>query len=86
MSRLSVEIPDEHMEGLRSYAARVHRDVDELIRDYVEYLVEGGLALALPDDDGPSNEELARMAMAGGAFDWLKDEPDLYTFEDGEPV
>jgi len=27
----------------------------------------------------PSDEELAYLAMAGGAFDWLADEPDLYS-------
>ena len=36
-------------------------------------------------DDITSND-LAAIAQHGGAFDWLKDEPDLYTLEDGEPV
>ena len=36
-------------------------------------------------DDTTSND-LAAIAQHGGAFDWLKDEPDLYTLEDGEPV
>ena len=36
-------------------------------------------------DDLPS-EDLAAVAQHGGAFDWLADEPDLYSDEDGEPV
>ena len=36
-------------------------------------------------DEMPS-QELAAVAQAGGSFDWLADEPDLYTDEDGEPV
>ena len=36
-------------------------------------------------DDVPASD-LAAIAQHGGAFDWLKDEPDLYTLEDGEPV
>ncbi len=28
--------------------------------------------------DEVSSEEIAQIAMAGGAFDWLADEPDLY--------
>lgn len=32
----------------------------------------------IEDDELP----IARMAEAGGAFDWLKDEPDLYTVAD----
>jgi len=32
----------------------------------------------------PTADELARLAMEGGAFDWLQDEPDLYTDADLE--
>jgi hypothetical protein len=31
-------------------------------------------------------DDLAAVAQHGGAFDWLRDEPDLYSLEDGEPV
>lgn len=30
----------------------------------------------------PSDEELTFLAMQGGAFDWLADEPDLYSDDD----
>jgi hypothetical protein len=30
--------------------------------------------------------ELAAIAQHGGVFDWLADEPDRYSLEDGEPV
>ena len=30
--------------------------------------------------------DLAAVAQHGGSFDWLNDEPDLYTDQDGEPV
>ncbi|MEK7727576.1 MAG: hypothetical protein AAB354_04140 [candidate division KSB1 bacterium] len=33
-----------------------------------------------------SSAEMTQVALRGGAFDWLKDEPDLYTDEDGEAV
>ncbi len=36
--------------------------------------------------DDITADDLAAIAQHGGAFDWLKDEPDLYTLEDGEPV
>lgn len=36
--------------------------------------------------DDVSSRELAEIAQHGGAFDWLDDEPDLYTDADGEPV
>ena len=34
----------------------------------------------------PSIEDLTNIADKGGAFDFLHEEPDIYTFEDGEPV
>jgi hypothetical protein len=34
----------------------------------------------------PSNLELAYLSEQGKAFDFLKDEPDLYTLADGEPI
>ena len=33
-----------------------------------------------------SDHELAVMALAGQAFDDLAEEPDLYSFSDGEPI
>lgn len=33
-----------------------------------------------------SNHELAAMAQAGQAFDDLAEEPDPYSFSDGEPI
>lgn len=38
------------------------------------------------DDSAPSALELMQLAQVGGAFDFLYDEPDIYTLEDGEPV
>jgi hypothetical protein len=36
--------------------------------------------------DDVSSDERAAIAQHGGAFDWLEDEPDIYSDEDGEPV
>ena len=36
--------------------------------------------------DDITADDLAAVAQHGGAFDWLQDEPDLYSLEDGEPV
>ncbi|MFM7732673.1 MAG: hypothetical protein ACKO6F_04265 [Cyanobium sp.] len=32
------------------------------------------------------SQELAELALAGQAFDDLAEEPDLYSFSDGEPI
>ena len=36
--------------------------------------------------DEVSSDDIARLAMAGGAFDWLADEPDLYDDTCGEAI
>lgn len=34
----------------------------------------------------PSTSELVQLAQSGGCVDFLNDEPDIYTLEDGEPI
>lgn len=38
------------------------------------------------DRTEPTTLEIMHLAQTGGSFDWLKDEPDLYTLQDGEPI
>ncbi len=38
------------------------------------------------DGSDPTTPEIMKLAQSGGAFDFLEDEPDLYSFEDGESV
>ena len=46
------------------------------------------LTESLPGQDAgePSSAGLAELAMAGGAFDDLAAEPDIYSFSDGEAI
>ncbi|MEG4805751.1 hypothetical protein QUB63_34810 [Microcoleus sp. ARI1-B5] len=34
----------------------------------------------------PSTAEMTQLAQSGGALNFLQDEPDIYTIEDGEPI
>ncbi len=46
----------------------------------------GEVTIMILDDDVPS-DAIARVAVAGGSFDFLADPAeDIYTLEDGEPV
>jgi hypothetical protein len=38
------------------------------------------------DSSNPSTRNLMHLAQIGGSFNFLYDEPDLYTLEDGEPI
>lgn len=71
------------------------------IRDMNTQLVESLIQVILPlspeerklletklfwDSSEPTTPEIMKLAQSGGAFDFLVDEPDLYSFEDGEPI
>jgi hypothetical protein len=38
------------------------------------------------EDSEPKTVELMQMTQNNGSFDFLREEPDLYTLEDGEPI
>ncbi|MBV6624837.1 MAG: hypothetical protein KI793_18240 [Rivularia sp. (in: Bacteria)] len=40
----------------------------------------------LSDIPYPCTNELTQLIESGGALDFLKDEPDIYTLSDGEPI
>ena len=84
MAQLNVKLPPDDLDHLRRLAHRRKTTVSWLIRDYVRYLRAGGPPVEY--DDEPSTDELLRLSAASGAFDWLADEPDLYSAADGEPL
>ncbi len=86
MSQLNVKLNEDRLEALRRYAYRRRTPVSWLIKDYVEYLLAGGEPVTAPASDTPTAIDLAELAQRGGAFDWLADEPDIYSLQDGEPV
>ena len=49
----------------------------------VVYLLEEKLFF---ESSSPSTGDLMQMAQKGGSLNFLYDEPDLYTLEDGEPI
>ena len=80
-----MKLSDERLQALRRYAQRRRTPISWLIQDYVDFLVAGGEPVR-PPADAPSPMEMATLAQYGGSFDWLADEPDLYSDADGEPV
>jgi hypothetical protein len=49
-------------------------------------MLEQRLAVELTEYPEITTQEIMQIAQDGGAFDFLHDEPDLYTLEDGEPI
>jgi hypothetical protein len=86
VAQLNVKLNQDQFEALRSYAARRRTPVAWLIKDYVDYLLAGGAPVVPPRVESPTSAELAHVAQRGGSFDWLPEEPELYSADDGEPV
>ncbi len=87
MAQLNVKLSADRLAALRRYAARRRTPISWLVKDYIDYLLTGGQPIELPVcGDAPTLDEMAQIAQHGGSFDWLADEPDIYTLEDGEPV
>ena len=83
MTTISLNVDDRLYRRISEIAAERYSEPESLLSDYLEYLAAGG-APVIEGDDLPI-EGMMKIIENGGAFDWLKDEPDLYTLEDGEP-
>jgi hypothetical protein len=83
---LNVKLSEEQLEALRRYAGRRRTPISWLIKDYVEYLLRGGPPLVPDSIEGPTAMELAELVQQGGAFNWLADEPEIYSAKDGQAV
>jgi hypothetical protein len=86
VTHLTVDLSDAEREALERCAEQRQVPAVALLKDYVGYLLAGGPPVSAPADAGISDAELATLVQGGGAFDWLADEPDLYSLADGEPV
>jgi tRNA U34 5-carboxymethylaminomethyl modifying GTPase MnmE/TrmE len=51
-----------------------------------QQLLEQRLSGALTEYPEVTTEELMLLSEKGGSFDFWHNEPELYTFEDGEPI
>jgi hypothetical protein len=57
-----------------------------LLKMIIESLQPESQAPQFIDFSVPSGDEMMALAHAGKSFDFLADEPDLYTITDGEPI
>jgi hypothetical protein len=85
MAQLNIKHDERQLEALRRHTAARRTPVAWLIKDYIAHLVSGGEPISHTGDD-VSAAEFSALAQHGGSFDWLAEEPDLYTIDDGEPL
>jgi hypothetical protein len=85
VAQLTVRLDDEDLAQLQQVAASRGMPIDGLIKNYLSYLLMGGSPIDTHRVPSGSIDH-ASVAMMGQAFDWLADEPELYSLSDGEPV
>ncbi len=83
--QISVRLEPTLYRALEALARQERRSVPQTAQQLMEEGLRqrvGGRAIA----DDISGQEIAALAAAGGAFDWLAEEPDLYDDTCGEPL
>ena len=71
--------------ALETFARREQRSVSQAARQLMEEGLRQRVAERATTNEN-SSQEIAALAAAGGAFDWLAEEPDLYDDTCGEPL
>ena len=72
-------------QALETIARQERRSVPQIAHLLMEEGLQRRMGGRASSDDVPG-AAIASLATAGGAFDWLADEPDLYDDTCGEPV
>ena len=83
--QINMRVDPDMYQALALLARQEQRSVAQAAR----LVLEAGLrqrldSQAMPDDT--RGQDIATLAVAGGAFDWLAAEPDLYDDTCGEPL
>ena len=83
--QVNIRIEPPLYQALEAVAGQEHRSIPQTARQLLEEGLQhrvGGQVIG----DEISSHEIATLAAAGGAFDWLAEEPDLYDDTWGEPL
>ena len=83
--QVNVRVGPAFYRALETIARQDRRSVPQAARHLMEEGLRRRTAGRSVLDDTPG-ANVARLAMGGGAFDWLAEEPDLYGADAGEPV
>ena len=83
--QVNIRIESALYRALEVIAAQERRSVPQAARQLIEAGLRQQVGRRAYADDVTS-PEIAALATAGGAFDWLVEEPDLYDDTCGEPL
>jgi len=83
LREINISIQPSTFRAIELVARRDHRSVPQM----AEVLLEEALRRrSTTDSDDTNSLDLAALAAAGGGFDWLNGESDLYDDSCGEPL
>jgi hypothetical protein len=85
LKQVNLRVGPHLYSALETIARDEHRSLPQAARLLLEEGLRNRAGIASTVDDTPASE-VARIAAAGGAFDWLDNEPDLYDDSCGEPA
>ena len=83
--QLNIRIALPLYQALKTFAQQERRSVSQAARQLMEDGLRQRMECPVDVDDTPG-QDIAALAQAGGAFDWLAQEPDLYDDTSGEPL
>ncbi len=83
--QVNIRIEREVYQALAALARQERRSVSQAARQLLEESLQQHLEGRAIADDTPG-QAIGPLAAAGGAFDWLAEEPDLYDDTCGEPL
>ena len=83
--QLNIRLKPEMYRALQMIAREERRSVPQAAQQLLEDGLRSRVSSGREAEDLPG-AEIARLAMAGGAFAWLEEEPDLYDDTCGEPL
>jgi hypothetical protein len=83
--QLNIRIALPLYQALETFAQQERRSVSQAARQLMEDGLRHRLEHRVAADD-TTGQDIAALAQAGGAFDWLAHEPDLYDETSGEPL
>jgi hypothetical protein len=83
--QVNIRLEPSFYRDLEAIARQERRSVPQTALLLMEEGLRRRTGAKASGDDAPG-AEIAPLAMAGGAFDWLAEEPDLYDDTCGEPL
>lgn len=84
--QLNIRIDPALYQALEAVARQEHRSLPQTAQQLLADGLSARFRPAASEQDDISSRDLAALAVAGGAFDWLADEPDVYDDTCGEPL